>query len=31
MDVKIPSKDETVRDGRRSNAIPDNYINAYEN
>ena len=31
MVVNVPSKDETVRNGRWSNAIPDNYTYAYEN
>ena len=29
--IDIPSKDEAIRNGRRSNAIPNNYIDAYEN
>ena len=31
MVANVSSKDETVRNGRLSNAIPNNYTYAYEN
>ena len=31
MDFNVPSKNEAIRNGRRSNAIPNNNIDAYEN
>ena len=27
----VPKENETNGNGKRSNAVPDNYINAYEN
>ena len=31
MDFNVPSKNEAIRNGRRSNAIPNNYTNVNEN
>ena len=31
LTFKIPSKNERIGNGKRSNAIPNNYLDAYEN
>ena len=31
MDFNVPKNNEKIRNRKRSNAIPNNYINAYEN